>query len=158
MLLAACGTEECLDNKNSLPLAGFYASGWGDQQIQVDSISLMGIGAPGDSLILDNARNVSQVFLPFRIDENRTDFRLYYDFAKSQEGRVPYDDISFEYDIDPWFVSAACGAIYKYKIRNISHTNLLIDSISCPGGVIDNVTGVNINIYFRVNLQEEGAE
>lgn len=159
LMLGACSTEECLDNKNSLPLAGFYSSSAEPKEIAIDSISLTAIGQPGDSLILDNARGVSQTFLPFNIDKGETTFRLIYNFTAPREGMTPlYDDITFTYDIRPWFVSSACGAIYKYRVNGIRHTGLLIDSVTCPKGVIDNVAGQNIFIYFRVNEEEGGDE
>lgn len=159
ILMQGCATDECLDNKNSLPLAGFYASGNPSQGVAVDSVTVAGLGAPGDSLVIDNGRNISETYLPFRIDEGESAFEIVYNFTAKDNGGVPLSDvISFEYDIDPYFVSSACGAIYEYKIKNISTTHTYIDSVSCPAGVIDNTPGQNIRIYFRVMSQEGGEE
>lgn len=155
-----CATDECLDNKNSLPLAGFYASGSDSRGVTIDSLTIAGIGAPGDSLIIDNGRNISEAYLPFRIDSGKSSFEILYNFTAGNNGGVPLGDIvTFEYDVEPYFVSSACGAIYKYRVRNISTTHTYIDSVSCPGGVIDNTPGQNIRIYFRVqNPGEEGGD
>lgn len=162
LLLAAasgCATDECLDNQNSLPLAGFYSSTSVPQPVTLDSISLYGVGAPGDSLVLNNARSVSQTYLPFRIDEEETSFRIYYESTATINGGRPlYDEIKFSYGIEPWFVSSACGAIYKYKIRDISYTTLFLDSVTCPKGIIDNVPGQNIMFYFRVSQGGEDSK
>ena len=154
--LGACATDECLDNKNSLPLAGFYSSALSPEAVSVDSVSLLAIGAPGDSLILNNARNVSQAYLPFNLDSRQTTFRLYYDFTASANGGQPlYNDITFSYEIKPWFVSSACGAIYKYQIEEIRSTTLFLDSVTCPSGIIDNTPGQNIFFYFRTSGEGE---
>ncbi len=68
----SCSNEECFENKNSLPLAGFYSSGDDPKTISLDSISIYGVGVPGDSILQDSVRGLSQSYLPFRIDENST--------------------------------------------------------------------------------------
>lgn len=147
--VSACSTDECLDNKNSLPLAGFYASTPAPLPLRVDSLTVFGAGAPGDTVLLD-CGNASQLYLPFRIDEPETTFVFRYDNkAAAQLGLK--DVITFRYDIEPRFVSSACGAVYLYKLREIETTNVLIDSVSCPAGIIDNTATENIHIYFRYN-------
>ncbi|MCM1291232.1 MAG: DUF6452 family protein [Prevotella sp.] len=159
LLFSSCATEECLDNKNSLPLAGFYSSSVTPQPIQIDSISLQGVGAPGDSLVLDNSQGVSQTFLPFRIDHDETTFHLIYNFTATEKNTTPlYDIVTFKYDISPLFVSSACGVIYQYKVKEINSTKLYIDSVTCPAGIIDNTPGQNIFFYFRVADEEGGGE
>ena len=83
-LLAAggCSTNDCGDNQNSLPLAGFYTSQDVPQAISIDSISIYGLHAPGDSLLLDSAVRVSEVYLPFRIDEPATTYVISYHQAR----------------------------------------------------------------------------
>ena len=39
----------------------------------------------------------------------------------------------------------------KYSIR---HTRYLMDSVAVPGGVITNVNGQNIEIYFREEAEQ----
>lgn len=151
---SGCNTTECYDNQNSLPLAGFYSSGSKPQAISLDSISILGIGAPGDSILLDSVRSVSQVYLPFRIDQPITTYAIYY--LSGEAGKLEINDfITFNYDIVPMFVSTACGAVYYYKINSIQHTYNFIDSVTCPTGVITNENIENLKIYFRVNLDEE---
>lgn len=150
-----CVSNECLDNKNSLPLAGFYSSLPSPQQISVDDLTVYGYKAPGDSILLQSGSGVSSLYLPFRIDEASTTYIFHYE----QEGidDVRYNDtIRFDYDIIPYFVSSACGSIYKYKVNKINHTQHLIDSVVCTAheGVIDNLAVENLRIYFRVGSQE----
>lgn len=156
-LLASCSTGECLENKNSLPLAGFYTSEVKPQQISLDSISIYGIGAPGDSVLHDSVRNLSQSYLPFRIDQGQTKYVIQY--LSGLLGRYHIaDTITFNYNIVPWFVSSACGVVYNYEMTSIETTHNIIDSVICPLGTIDNANIENLKIYFKVNTSEEGEE
>ena len=153
-ILSGCATNECYDNKNSLPLAGFYSSQRIPQAISLDSISILGIGAPGDSILQDSVRSLSQVYLPFRIDQNSTTYEIRYLAGLAGEYRLK-DIITFNYEIVPEFVSSACGTVYYYKIESIDYTTTFIDSVICPTGEITNVNLENIKIYFRVSEEEE---
>ena len=151
--MGSCAGNECYDNKNSLPLAGFYSSAPRPQKISIDSISIYGIGAPGDSILQDSVRNLSQSYLPFRIDEGNTVYVIQYLFGDAGKIHLA-DTIKFEYDIVPWFVSSACGVIYDYKMKDIVTTHNLIDSVTCPSGEITNANTENIRIYFKVAQEE----
>lgn len=153
-LNSGCNTTECFDNQNSLPLAGFYSSAPVPQSITLDSISILGIGAPGDSILQDSVRGLSQVYLPFRIDQNSTTYEIRYLSGAAGLFGI-YDVITFNYDIVPWFVSTACGTIYDYKITSIETTHNFIDSVTCPLGEITNANIENLKIYFRVDLGED---
>lgn len=153
-MFLSCSNSECYDNKNSLPLAGFYTSQAKPLAISLDSISILGIGAPGDSILQDSVRSLSQVYLPFRIDQNSTTYEIRYLSGLFGLYRIT-DRITFNYDIIPMFVSTACGAVYYYKITSIDHTNNLIDSVICPTGEITNANVENLKIYFRVGDEEE---
>lgn len=150
MLAGGCASDECEDNKNSLPLAVIMASLPEPQEAELDSISVYGIGAPGDSLLLDSASSVGQMYLPFRIDETRTTYVIRYLQSVIAEKGI-CDTISFNYDIKPMFVSSACGAVYYYDNIRIENTTHFIDSVTCPGNRITNANIPNIFIYFRIN-------
>ena len=147
--VSGCATNECYDNQNSLPLAGFYSSAEVPQSISIDSVSILGIGAPGDSVLQDSVRILSEVYLPFRIDQPSTTYEIRYLAGLPGIYRMA-DTITFNYDIVPMFVSAACGAVYYYKMNSIETTHYFIDSVACPGGVITNANIENLKIYFRV--------
>lgn len=106
--LSGCSNDECLDNKNSLPLAGFYSSTTTPASISLDSISIYGIGAPGDSVLHDSVRGLSQSYLPFRIDEGTTRYVIRY--LSGLLGRYGIaDTITFEYDPVPFFRARHVG-------------------------------------------------
>lgn len=153
VVAGACSNDECFDNKNSLPLAGFYSSDTVPSSIQLSAVTIYGIGAPGDSILHDSVSGLSETYLPFRIDEGTTSYVIKY----MEENLALFnlaDTITFDYEIVPWFVSSACGAIYKYKMRTITTTHHIIDSVSCPEGEIDNRNIQNLRIYFRVSESE----
>ena len=149
----ACTNDECMENKNSLPLAGFYSSDSVPRAISIDSLTVYGIGAPGDSILHDSVAKLSETYLPFRIDQGSTAFVINY--LQGRLGKFHMaDTIVFNYEIVPWFVSSACGAVYEYRIKDIVTTHTVIDSVTCPSGVIDNKNAENIRIYFRVSTTE----
>lgn len=152
--IAACNNSECYDNKNSLPLAGFYSSDSVPRAISIDSISIYGVGAPGDSILQDSVRSLSQTYLPFRIDMETTTYVIRYLSGLLGRNHIA-DTITFNYELKPWFVSSACGVIYDYKIKEIITTHYVIDSVTCPGGEITNANKENLRIYFRTGDNEE---
>lgn len=152
-LAVSCNNSECYDNQNSLPLAGFYSSEATPKAITLDSITILGAGAPGDSILQDSVRNISEAYLPFRIDQDSTTYVIYYLQGVLGQYGI-YDIITFNYDIVPMFVSSACGAVYYYKIKSIDYTTNIIDSVVCPTGEITNANIENLKIYFRVSADD----
>lgn len=154
MAMTGCSNSECYENQNSLPLAGFYSSEERPQAISLDSISILGVGAPGDSILQDSVRTISQVYLPFRLDQLSTTYEIRYLSGLAGQMRLS-DVITFNYDTIPMFVSLSCGAVYYYKINSIDYTKNFIDSVVCPSGVITNQNIENLKIYFRISTEEE---
>ncbi len=153
-LLCSCVSEECIGNRNSLPLAGFYSSTLTPEVIRVDSIKVYGVGAPGDSVLHSSPSAISELYLPFRLEGGSTTYVIKY-MQKEFETLGLEDRITFRYETEPRFVSAACGAMYDFRIMGIDYTTNLIDSVTCPYGVIDNNNVENLRIYFRTQSSEE---
>ena len=157
-VITGCSTEECYDNRNALPYAGFYGVMEGEMSaISIDSLRVYGIGAPGDSILSTGSRAVSNLYLPFRIDSDATS----YVFKLINKAYEPYDitdTVTFVYSREARFVSAACGASYVYTIQDIRNTGLLIDSVVVPGGRITNADMENIQIYFNTGETPDISE
>lgn len=149
-LAISCSDEECDGNRNSLPLADFFRSGAG--RVSLESLTIYGDGAPGDSLLSDGKTTINQVYLPFNLDSDESQFVVTDDTSGVS------DRITFRYDKHPRFESAACGVIYIFDIREIETTHNLIDSVTCPAMRIDNTPGANIHIYFRPGVGEKEEE
>lgn len=154
-LWTACSNVGCTENRNSLPLAGFYSSSTG-KSITVDSIEIGGVGAPSDSLLLDAGTKVSMLYLPFRAVSPQTVFYVRY---KSAALDFPWlvDTLKFDYEAKPFFASEDCGAMYHYLITNFTFTTHLIDSVTVTDSLITNVDRETIRIYFRTAEPDDSS-
>lgn len=156
-VMASGCTEECTDNQNALPLAGYYSSPKPTQTVSVDSLEIYGVGAPGDSILVDGSGSRSSVYLPFRIDSDTTVyvFRPITAAAKAADIR---DTVRFIYSREPHFVNTACGVSYIFRMRAIECSGEVIDSVTCPGGEITNANRENLHIYFHATESETDPE
>lgn len=142
--LTACNSSGCTDNQTSLPLAGFYVvdSLGSELSVSVDSLSVGGIGATADSLLLRKASAVTQVYLPFNTDAASSAF--FFDY-----GTGVADTVDFVYDARPYFASEECGAAYRYHITKVTHTLHAIDSVGLTSREVTNVNLETIRIFLR---------
>lgn len=128
-----------------MPLAGFYSSTAPARSVSVDSMEVYALGAPGDSVLLKpSTAAISQLSLPFNSEAEHTD----YVFTNART-KVS-DTVTFRYNCLPWFASEACGVVYRFELNEITWTGALIDSVTCPEGVITNRPVENLKIYFKV--------
>lgn len=146
-LLTVSCAETCNDNKNALPRAGFYIidSLGAVQSVQIDSIEVIGVGKAGDSILSSVSQRISELYMPFRIDNDRTQ----YVFVNKAGGANIADTVTFDYTRVARFASAECGVSYVFHIHDISWQGKLIDSVTCPSGFIDNSAIENLHIYLR---------
>lgn len=151
-LFSSCSGNECYENHSALPLAYFYNSAT-MQQVTLQQLEIYGVGAPGDS-VLYTPQNLKEAYLPFRLWEDSTQYVFAYvglvegELDEGQDVIVPSDTITFRYNPKEWFVSPACGAMYFYEMKEVSHTGYLIDSISF-NKLITNENIANIKIFFK---------
>lgn len=148
-LLAGCNTSGCYDNQNSIPLAKFY-SYQTKAAIAVDSISIGGVDAPNDSLLINNGSDVNSVYLPLRSTQSATAYFIHYEQKALSDPRFN-DTITFHYTSIPYFVSEECGAMFRYSISSYSYTRHLIDSVGIIDTLITNADIERIRIYFRTS-------
>ncbi len=145
--LCSCSTDGCTENQSSIPLAGFYAVETGEA-IAISQLDIYGIGASGDSLLLEGFSTAKQIYLPLRSTQNNTAFCFHY--TQFGDSITAYNDtIWFEYETTPYFVSEECGAMFQYKITSLRHTNIIIDSISLIDPYITNIDVERIKIFFK---------
>lgn len=153
---AGCSTSGCLDNRSAIPLAEFYSSGTG-QAVSVTGIAIYGVDAPADSAVLTTPPMASQVYLPMRSTRNETSWAIVYRL-ESLSDPAYYDTVSFRYDSEPYFASSECGAMYRYRIRSVSSTTHVLDSVAILDSLITNVDIPTIRFYFRTAAMEEAAQ
>lgn len=149
---AGCNTSGCTDNHSSIPTAGFYSMS-SLRAISVDSLTIGGVDAPGDSLLADTA-TVSKIVLPFRSIYSSTSFFIHYNQKALNDPRLN-DTITFDYDAIRYFESAECGAMYQYRIKRVDYTRHLIDSIGLIDSLINNIDLEQIHIYMRTSEDED---
>lgn len=151
-----CSTDECVQNKNALPYAGFYNSLDAEKSVSIDSLEVYGMNAPGDSILFSGRNAISKLYLPFRIDRDTTTYIFRY-LHKELAAADIRDTVRFIYERNPRFVSSACGVSYVFDMVKIENSGVLIDSVVCPMNMIDNKDSENLRIYFRVATKEQGV-
>lgn len=149
IVMPGCNTSGCTDNRSSVPLAGFYSASTGTT-ITLDSLNIMGVGAPGDSMMLKAGTRASSVYLPLRSDTKSVTYDIEYAY-KAFGGLT--DQLTISYESYPYFASEECGAMFRYRITDIQHTDFLLDSVAVtvPDSMITNVNAENMRLYFRTN-------
>ncbi|MBO4721687.1 MAG: hypothetical protein J5629_02010 [Muribaculaceae bacterium] len=140
VIATSCNNDNCIGNGSAIPLAGFYN---GDKQITINSLTVYGIGAPNDSVII-NKTSAKSVYLPLRLSTNSCKYVFNYNTED-----MPNDTLTLGYDAIPYFQSHECGAMYKFKITSLEHTTHAIDSVLIPEPMITNADVVSIKIYVR---------
>lgn len=150
-ILPGCSSNECYDNHSALPLAAFYSSAT-MRGVSLQGLEIYGLGAPGDS-VLYTPQTLSQAYLPFRFGQDSTVYVFSYRYGVEDSDSIgnvaaPSDTVVFRYHPEEWFVSPACGAMYFFRMGQVTHTSVLIDSISC-NETITNENASNIKIFFR---------
>lgn len=139
----ACTDDGCSENTNSVPQAGFYESGSRNKQISLTKLTVRGIGAPGDSAIID-MQTVNSVYLPLRLSTGKSQFVFDY-YGDS----LVNDTLTLSYKAVPYFVSKECGAMYNFEVSGMECTNHEIDSVVMPHPTLTNAEGVKIKIYVK---------
>lgn len=156
LFCTSCSTDGCLDNQNSLPLAGFYSSVTG-QPIAIDSIDIGGVGAPHDSLLHATGVTISEIYLPFRSTSPTTSF--YFHYTQKQLDAPEFNDtIFFRYNSEPYFASEECGAMYRFSIKEVRYTTHIIDSVAITDSVITNADAQRIMIFMRTREADQPDE
>ena len=142
--LVACSDSSCYENGNSLPLASLYV---GQSQQTIGGLTVMGIGAPGDSLLLDSA-SVSQMYLPLRASVTSTSYELRRWLVDGTDRICYRDTIKLEYQPIEYFHSIECGAMFNFQVSHVSHTSHTIDSVVLLTPLITNSLTPALRIHF----------
>lgn len=149
-MLQACNTTGCLENRNSLPLAGFYTSDTEPRAIGLDSLLVTGLGVRNDSALVEPGTQISTLYLPMRATQQSTGWVFAYKWKYLDNPRLN-DTIVFDYASTPRFASEECGVIYDYRITQCRYTTHLIDSVRLTDSLINNIDMERIHIYFRAD-------
>lgn len=156
LLCGGCQSADCQGLRSSVLRAGFYSRST-EEPVGLDSISVGGIGAPDDSLLVKAGQTVGFTYLPLRSAVPSTSFIIRYDYAGLNDDACN-DTITFDYTSIPYFESPECGAMYRYRIDRIGYTRHLIDSIGCSDSLINNIDIEQLQIYFNVYTPDRPGE
>lgn len=140
-MLSGCGDGSCYDNGSAVPMARFYASGT-TTQLSVRQLTVTAIGAPGDSLLVNN-ETVSELHLPLRASTTSTQWRLTF----TADDLTLTDTVTIDYQPVEYFASVECGAMYYFDITDVTTTHNVIDSITVPLPHVTHVDQLNLRIY-----------
>ena len=141
ILLTACGDDSCYDNGSSLPLAEFYM---GTSKQTISLITVMGIGAPGDSLLADGS-NINELYLPLRASVTTTSFEI---SRPIDDDITVTDTLTIHYQPIAFFHSKECGAMYNFDISSTNYTHNGIDSVVILNTLVTNALTPSMRIYF----------
>lgn len=142
MLFVSCSGEGCLNNRNSIPLAGFYEIGT-ENKVSVSKMPVYGIGAPNDSSLLDTTRASQQVYLPLRGDRSSASFVF--------DGGPINDTLTINYESYPYYDGEDCGAMWRYLIHDVVYTRNFIDSVRVTDPLINNQERERLMIFMRLS-------
>lgn len=145
----ACNDDSCFENGSSLPLAQCYMD---DEQVTISGLTIMGIGAPGDSLLVDSSA-IKEVYLPLRASVNSTSFVLKRWGILDIEKVEFLDTLTIDYEAIEFFHSAECGAMYNFNIKRVTYTDNAIDSVTLLTTLITNAIAPSLRIHFT-NLSQ----
>lgn len=144
LTLASCSNDSCYDNGSSLPLATLHM---GSKQQSIPGLTIMGIGAPGDSLLAKSS-TIDEVYLPLRASVAETSFAVSRTIAIDTVSVVICDTLTIGYEAIPYFHSIECGAMYNFDIRQVNHTHHGIDSVVVLTPLVTNALTPALRIHF----------
>ncbi len=153
-ILHSCNDAGCMDNRSSIPFAQFYDKSNLQTAISIDSITIYGIDQKNDSLIVDSARTLSSVSLPFRDNDTITQFVLQYNYTWNKN-RKSNDTLTFVYRPYVFFASVDCGVMFNYTLKEHRYTRHILDSIVVVTPEITNQNVENIKLVFPTQENEE---
>ncbi len=139
----SCSDDSCRENGSSLPLATFYV---GNTQ-QTVCLTIMGIGAPGDSLLADST-NLKEVYLPLRATVSTTSYRISRWLNIGDLRAEIQDTISLDYQPIEYFHSIECGTMFNFDIKRVNCTRHAIDSVVLLTPVVTNSQVPALRIHF----------
>lgn len=140
LAIAGCSNEGCMNNRNSIPMAGFYRLE-NEEALSVSKLEIYGVGAPGDSLLLDTLRSSHQVYLPLRGQLPSVRFAF-------KAGDMT-DTLTINYNSYPYFDGEDCGAMWRYELTSVHYLRTLIDSVLITDPLITNVERERLMIFLK---------
>ncbi|MBS4013739.1 MAG: hypothetical protein KGZ97_08265 [Bacteroidetes bacterium] len=141
-MFSSCDSSEiCRENTETPLRVGFYNKDDFSATAIVDSITVYGLGRE-DSLIYDNAKNVTRVELPLNNAKDTTSFVLI--FPQNQ------DTITIIYSRKITLLSVGCGFTTFYTLSKAQSTKNEIFNSDIQNSNVINDLNEHIKVYITV--------
>lgn len=147
MSTAACSGDDCPINNTVRGKMAFYNS-FGDAVSINCILSVSAVRRQGDSVILNQKLNPSDLSFPLSYTHERDTFIFCYDFNGS---RIVYDTLYIGHTNTPTLVSVDCGTAMFHNITSASSTHTLIDTLIIKSPEVDYDERENIQVIYRTN-------
>ena len=144
LTVTACGDNSCYENGSALPLAELHL---GQAKQTVTGLTIMGIGAPGDSLLADSSA-MNEVYLPLRASVSSTSYSISRWVSIYGERSQVSDTLTLDYKPIEYFHSIECGTMFNFDIKNVTCTHHGIDSVVLLTPTITNSPTPSLRIHF----------
>ena len=151
LLMLACGSAGCYENRTSIPKAGFYAYNMPENELSVDSILVYGVGQKNNEYIVSNGKDITLLSLPFRNDSDTTQYVIKYEMQALAKQNI-CDTLTFIYTRYPHFISADCGVAFYYDMKEVQYTQYMLDSAAIVVDEVTNVDQETMRLYYYVAL------
>ena len=106
-------------------------------------------------MLLESQKKYTDVYLPMRSESDNASLFIAYR-QKALDYPELNDTITFGYSSIPYFASEECGAMMRYRLRSVTYTRHLLDSVSVvpADSVITNADVENLRLYFKTSSAE----
>ncbi len=146
LAFVACESSDICRESTDTPLRiGFYSSDDGAEMVIIDSITVFGIGRE-DTLIYNNARNVSRVEVPLNVSKDTTSIGFLL--------RETIDTLTVIYNREINLISIGCGFVSFFDIEDISYTTNEFNSIYIENNSVRN----DINEHFKIYISDTDTD
>ena len=108
-------------------------------QTAFDSITVQGVG--NDSVLYDNGKNLSSLWLPMRADTSVTAYLLRWHGEE--------DTLYIRHDNTRHFISQACGCMVYHTLDTVWHRGSAIDSVTVVNSLVESDEQENIQLTMR---------
>jgi hypothetical protein len=143
--VASCAVdEECRKDKFVAMKVMFYkktlnptTQQYTTSTLIVDSLTVQGIGV--DSVLYNNKKSISQIFLPLHKFQNESRFAIRFNNIT--------DTLTILHTNYDFYLSLECGCIKTHSIDTVLTTNHFVDSIRIPNHNINTFNAEHLQIY-----------
>jgi len=146
LFLVSCNEDGCTETTDVNMNVNFYSASTRNA-FTIDTLSVLGIGQPKDSLLYDKSTSVKTIALPLHINDSTTAYLLKY--GKSNGASVALTDtIRVFHQNRSQFISKECGCSVFATIDSVRFTRHRLDTVVVVNREITNQYTEHVQILF----------